>query len=224
MSFVVAIDGPAGTGKGTVTKIIAKDLGLVNIDTGAMYRCVTLEAIRKNIQPVESEELNQILETIKIDLTKDGEVQKVWLNGEDVSEKIRTPEVDSLVAKFAALKSVRDKMTPLQRKMGENGKIIMEGRDIGTAVFPDADVKIYIDATVEERANRRYKQDLEKGIDISYEEVLESIKQRHKLETEREINPLRKAEDAILVDSTELTIEEVVEKIKNIINFKCKKL
>lgn len=217
MSFVVAIDGPAGTGKGTVTKIIAKDMGLISIDTGAMYRCVTLEAIRKNVQPLESEELNQILETIKIDLTKDKEVQKVWLNGEDVSEKIRTPDVDSFVAKFAALKSVRDKMTPLQRKMGENGRIIMEGRDIGTAVFPDADVKIYLDATVEERANRRYKQDLEKGIDISYEEVLESIKQRHKLETEREINPLRKADDAILVDSTNLTIDEVVEKIEKII-------
>lgn len=215
MSFVVAIDGPAGTGKGTVTKIIAKDLGLVNIDTGAMYRCVTLDALRKKIEPVECDELANLLEKINIQLKKNGETQEVWLNGENVSEEIRTPEVDDNVAKFAALKSVRDKMTPLQRKMGENGNIIMEGRDIGTAVFPDADVKIYLDCSVEERARRRYKQNLEKGINCTYNEVLEAIKQRHKLETEREINPLRKAEDAILVDSTELTIEEVVEKIEN---------
>lgn len=217
MSFVIAIDGPAGTGKGTVTKIIAKDLGLVNIDTGAMYRCVTLAALRKNIQPVECDELNEVLENLDIKMTKNGDIQEVWLNGENVSSKIRMPEIDSNVAKFAALKSVRDSMTPLQRKMRENGDIIMEGRDIGTVVFPDADVKIYLDATVEERARRRFVQNQEQGIESTYEEVLESIKQRHKLETEREIAPLRKADDAILVDSTNLTIEEVVEEIKNII-------
>lgn len=220
MAFIVAIDGPAGTGKGTVTKIIAKDLGLVNIDTGAMYRCVTLEALRNNIEPVESENLNEILKDIEIELKKVGEIQEVWLNGENVSEKIRTPEIDSNVAKFAALKSVRNKVTPLQRKMGEKDNIIMEGRDIGTTVFPNADVKIYLDASIEERARRRYKQNLEKGIKITYEEVLDSIKKRHKLETEREISPLRKADDAILVDSTSLTIEEVVEKIENIIKDK----
>ena len=218
MGFIVAIDGPAGTGKGTVTKIIAKELGLINIDTGAMYRCVTLAAMRENIKPVESEKLNQILETIDINLRKKEEIQEVWLNGENVSEEIRTPAVDKQVAKFAALKSVRAKMTPLQREIGKkSGNIIMEGRDIGTVVFPDADVKIYLDASVEERANRRYKQDLENGIQITYEEVLEAIKQRHKLETEREIAPLRQADDAILVDSTNLSIEEVVEEIKKII-------
>ena len=220
MAFVVAIDGPAGTGKGTVTKIIADDLGLVSIDTGAMYRCVTLEALRKNVKPVECEELTDILQTIDIKLLKDKDIQQVWLNGEDVSSKIRTPEIDSNVAKYAALKSIRDKMTYLQRKMGEVGNIIMEGRDIGTTVFPNADVKIYLDASVEERAKRRYKQNLEKGIEEKYEEVLESIKQRHKLETEREIAPLRKADDAILIDSTNLSIEEVVKEIKEIINEK----
>ena len=220
MSFIVAIDGPAGTGKGTVTKIISKDLGLVNIDTGAMYRCVTLAALRRMIQPVECDELEEILENIDIQLKKNGEVQEVWLNGEDVSCQIRTPEIDSWVAKFAALKIVRDKMTPLQRKMGEKDNIIMEGRDIGTAVFPNADVKIYLDASLEERARRRYKQDLEKGIEISYEEVLESIIQRHKLETEREISPLVKADDAVLVDSTHLSIEKVVAEIEKIIESK----
>lgn len=220
MGFIVAIDGPAGTGKGTVTKIIAEDLGLVNIDTGAMYRCVTLEALRKNLQPVESGALAKILENIEIELKKNEDIQEVWLNGEDVSSQIRTPEIDRFVGKFSALKMVRDKMTPLQRKMGENGNIIMEGRDIGTTVFPDADVKIYLDCSVEERARRRHQQNLEKGIQTSYEEVLESIKQRHKLETEREIAPLRQAEDAILVDSTNLTIEEVVAEIEKIIKEK----
>jgi cytidylate kinase len=220
MSFVVAIDGPAGTGKGTVTKIIAKDLGLINIDTGAMYRCVTLEALRRNVKPVETQELKEVLSSIDIKLKKNGEIQEVWLNGENVSTDIRTPEIDDNVAQFAALKSVRDTMTPLQRKMGENDSIIMEGRDIGTTVFPNANVKIYLDCSIEERANRRYKQNLEKGIDCTFEEVLESIKKRHKLETEREIAPLRQADDAILVDSTNLTIEEVVEKIENIIKSK----
>ena len=223
MSFIIAIDGPAGTGKGTVTKIIAEKLDLVNIDTGAMYRCVTLEALRKKVEPIECEELNKILENIEIDLKKVNDMQEVWLNGENVTSQIRTPEVDAEVAKFAALRSVRSKMTPLQRKMGEKGNIIMEGRDIGTAVFPDADVKIYLDATVEERARRRYLQDLEKGMSVTYEDILESIKERHKLETEREINPLRKADDAVLVDSTNLSIEEVVEEIERIIRLKINK-
>ncbi len=222
MGFVVAIDGPAGTGKGTVTKIIAKDLGLVDIDTGAMYRCVSLEALRRNIEPVESDELLKMLDEIKIQLKKKEGKQEVWLNGENVSEKIRTLEVDDVVAKFAALKMVRDKMTPLQRRMGESENIIMEGRDIGTTVFPDANVKIYLDASVEERARRRYKQDIENGMEVSFEEILKAIKQRHKLETEREIAPLRKAEDAILVDSTNLTIEEVVAEIEKIIREKIK--
>jgi len=217
MSIIVAIDGPAGTGKGTVTKIIAKDLGLIYIDTGAMYRCVTLEAMRKNVEPVQSEKLDQILNSINIELKRNGEVQEIWLNGENVSSQIRTPEVDNLVAKFAALRTVREKMTPIQREMGKNGNIIMEGRDIGTVVFPDADVKIYLDASVEERARRRYNQDIEKGMNVTYEEILEAIKQRHKLETERELAPLKPAEDAIIVDSTSLSIEEVVTKIKEII-------
>lgn len=217
MGFVVAIDGPAGTGKGTVTKIIAEDLGLVYIDTGAMYRCVTLTALRKNIKPVECDELIKILENIEIELKPN---EENFLNGENVSAQIRTPQIDDNVAKFAALKVVRDKMTLLEQKMGKDGNVIMEGRDIGTVVFPNADLKIYLDCSVEERARRRYKQNLEKGIEISYEDVLESIKQRHKLETQREIAPLRQAEDAILVDSTNMTIEEVVQKIESIIKEK----
>lgn len=217
MSFVVAIDGPAGTGKGTVTKLISKKTGLVNIDTGSMYRCVTLECMELGIEPKESNSLSKVLEEIQIRLENKNGVQKIFLNGRDVSKEIRTPEVDSLVAKFAALKSVRDKITPMQRKMGEEQDVIMEGRDIGTVVFPNADVKIYLDCSLEERAKRRYRQNLGKGIDESYEEILSSIKERHRLETEREIAPFVKAEDAILVDSTYMTIDEVVETVMNII-------
>ena len=220
MSFIVAIDGPAGSGKGTITKIVAKDLGLINIDTGAMYRCVALDCLAKNVSPTNLEGIEKVLENISIEFQKEGENQKVILNGEDVSREIRTPKVDDVVAKFAAIKIVRDKVTPMQRKMGENQNIIMEGRDIGTVVFPNADVKIFLDCSVEERARRRYQQNLEKGMNETYEEVLESIKERHRLETQRDIAPFVKADDAVLVDSSKLTIPQVVKRVENIIKEK----
>ena len=223
MGFIVAIDGPAGSGKGTITKLIAEKRNLISIDTGAMYRCVALDCLNNRIEPADLEGIGRILENIKIELIKiDGE-QKVFLNGIDVSREIREPRVDDVVAKYAAIKQIRDKVTPMQRKMGETQNIIMEGRDIGTVVFPNADVKIFLDCSVEERARRRYKQDLEKGIETSYEEVLESIKERHRLETERDIAPFVKAEDAIVVDSTKLSIDEVVDAILKIIDEKLNK-
>lgn len=223
MSFIVAIDGPAGSGKGTITKLVAKKLNLVNVDTGAMYRCVALKSLRNHINSTEIKKIEELLKDITIEIKREGENQTVFLDGEDVSNQIRMPEVDACVAKFAALACVRNKVTPLQRKMGEMQDIIMEGRDIGTTVFPNADVKIYLDASVEERANRRYKQDLEKGMKVTYEEILESIKKRHKLETEREIAPLVQAEDAIYIDSSNMTIEEVVNNVIEIINKKRQK-
>ena len=220
MGFIVAVDGTAGSGKGTITKIIAKKLNLVSIDTGAMYRCVALECINQGIEYTEIEKIKKILENINIELRKENENQLVFLNGKDVTEDIRTPEVDSQVAKFAAVKEVREKITPIQRKMGENNNIIMEGRDIGTVVFPNADVKVFLDCSVEERAMRRYKQDLEKGIQTTYEEVLASIKERHRLETEREIAPLTKAPDAVYIDSTGMSIDEEAEAVIKVINEK----
>ncbi len=220
MAFVVAIDGPAGSGKGTITKLVGEKLNLINIDTGAMYRCVTLACIRENILPEELDKIEKILGSIDIKFERTTEKEFVFLNGENVTEEIRSTEVNLNVAKFAAVKIIRDKMTPLQREMGKQANIIMEGRDIGTVVFPDADVKIFLDCSVEERANRRFKQNQEKGISCTYEEVLESIKERHRLETEREVAPFVQAEDAIYVDSTKLTIEEVVEKIIKIIEEK----
>lgn len=218
MAFVVAIDGPAGCGKGTVTKIIAKKANLVNIDTGSMYRCVALECLNNGISPLEEEKIKEVLENIEIKIEHNNGEQRILLNGKDVSEEIRTPEIDKIVAKFAALKIVRDKVTPIQQKMGESQDIIMEGRDIGTVVFPNADVKIFLDCSIEERARRRYKQNQEKGINESYEEVLEAIKIRHKLETEREVAPFVKPKDAIVVDSTNMTIDEVVDTIEKIIS------
>ena len=222
MGFIVAVDGTAGSGKGTITKIIAERLNLVSIDTGAMYRCVALECINQNINYTEIEKIKEVLKNIDIELKKENNLQIVILNGKDVTREIRTPEIDAVVAKFAAIKEVRDKITPIQRKMGENSDIIMEGRDIGTVVFPHADVKVFLDCSVEERARRRYKQDLEKGIQTTYEEVLESIKERHKLETEREIAPLVRAPDAVYIDSTNMTIEEETNAVIKVIEEKRK--
>lgn len=222
MGFIVAVDGTAGSGKGTITKIIADKLNLISIDTGAMYRCVALECINKNIDYTEIEKIKEVLKDINIELKKENNSQVVILNGKDVTREIRTPEVDNVVAKFAAIKEVRDKITPIQRKMGQDANIIMEGRDIGTVVFPNADVKVFLDCSVEERARRRYNQDLEKGIKTTYEEVLESIKERHRLETEREIAPLVQAPDAVYIDSTKMTIDEEAEAVIKIIEEKRK--
>ena len=224
MGFIVAVDGTAGSGKGTITKIVAQRLNLVSIDTGAMYRCVALECINQNIEYTEIEKIKKVLEHINIELKKENDQQLVFLNGKNVTRNIRTTEVDNQVAKFAAIKEVREKITPMQRQMGKNSNIIMEGRDIGTVVFPNADVKVFLDCSVEERAMRRYKQNLEKGITSTYEEVLAGIKERHRLETEREIAPLTKAPDAVYIDSTGMTIEQEAEAVIDVIKEKLKRM
>ena len=222
MGFIVAVDGTAGSGKGTVTKIISERLGLIAIDTGAMYRCVALECINRNITTEEIEKIKEVLKDIDIEIKRVGSNQLIYLNGKEVTKEIRTTEVDKEVAKFAAIKEVREKITPLQRKMAQDNDIIMEGRDIGTVVFPNADVKVFLDCSVEERASRRYRQNLEKGIQTTYEEVLEGIKERHRLETQREIAPLVKAPDAVYVDSTGMSIDEEVDAVIKVIEEKRK--
>ena len=212
MAFIVAIDGPAGTGKGTVTKIISKDLGLISIDTGAMYRCVAVYSLRNNVDLNNDLEIEKIFKNIKIELKPD---KSVYLNGENVSELIRTPEIDKKVKVVATIQSVRVKMVDLMREVANGKDVIMEGRDIGTAVFPNANVKIYLDAEPEERARRRYKENCEKNIECTYEKILEDMIERDKSDLTK--GGLKKAEDAILVDSTNLTIEEVVEEIEKLI-------
>lgn len=217
MSFVVAIDGPAGVGKGTIAKVVGEKFNLINIDTGATFRCVTLEMLNKNINIDEEDKIIKLLNEINIEMKKvDGE-EFVFLNGKDVSLEIRTPKVNEFVSPVSTLKIVRENLLHLQRKMAEGKNVIVEGRDIGTTVFPNADVKIYLDATPEERARRRVKQNMEKGIECSYEEVLESVKNRDKIDSTRETAPLKKAEDAIYIDCTELSLEELSNKIFEII-------
>ena len=214
MSFIVAIDGPAGSGKGTVAKLISKDLGFVNIDTGATFRCVALAMLQKNIKKEDEEEIEKILKNIKIDMESDG---TILLDGKVVTDRIRENDVNELVSPISTIKIVREKLLEIQRNIANGKNVVMEGRDIGTVVFPDADVKIYLDASAEERARRRLKQNEEKGIKSSYEEVLKNIKDRDKRDSTREIAPLKKANDAILIDSTNLEINEVVKAIEEII-------
>lgn len=220
MGFVVAVDGPAGSGKGTVTREVAKKMNLINIDTGAMYRSVTLLMIRQNIKLEDEEKIKEILDKIDIKFAIENGEQKVYLNGEDVSLLIRTKEVNEFVSPVSTIKIIRERLADMQREMSKSIDVIMEGRDIGTNVFPNANVKIYLDATPEERAKRRFKQNEEKGINIPYEEILESVKNRDYIDSHREIAPLKQAEDAIYIDSTNMSIEEVVEEIVNIIKKK----
>lgn len=217
MSFIVAIDGPAGAGKGTITKLVGERLGLINIDTGATFRCVALNMIKENVDITDEDKIKEILRNINIEIHPDGEI---FLNDEKVTKRIRENDVNNLVSPISTIQIVREKLLDIQRRMAEGKNVIMEGRDIGTTVFPNADVKIYLDATPEERAKRRVLQNKEKGIESSYEEVLENIKDRDKRDSTREIAPLKKADDAIYVDSTNLNIEQVVEKIIGIINEK----
>lgn len=220
MSFIVAIDGPAGTGKGTVTKVIAEKMNLVNIDTGATYRCVALEMLNRGISLENEEKIKSMLDTIRIEFKNVEGNQLVYLNGQDVTNEIRSKRVTECVSQVSAIKQVRLSMANLQREMGLKQDSIMEGRDIGTYVFPNANVKIYLDADVEERAKRRFVQNKEKNIDMSYEEILENIKMRDANDKAKEIGALKVADDAIVIDTTHLTIDEVVNKIINIIKSK----
>ena len=219
MSYIVAIDGPAGSGKGTITKLVAKDLGLVSIDTGMLYRCHALAVLQNNIDISDEEKVEEILEKIDIDLKNKNNKQSVFLNGEDVTNQIRTPEVTGIVSKTSSILGVREKITKLERKIGyewlkEGKNIIMEGRDITTVVFPEAKVKIYLDATPIERAKRRCRQNKRNGINQSFEEVLQSIMERDKNDMNKKVGALKKAPDAIYVDSSKSSVNKIKHKTK----------
>ena len=213
MGKVVAIDGPAGSGKGTVAKILASECNLTYIDTGAMYRAVAYQTIIDNISLDEEDKIVDIALNSKIDFI-DG---KTYLNGKDISKEIRTMEVTKIVSPISSIVKLREILVDMQRKMANDKDVIMEGRDITTVVFPNADYKFYLDATLEERANRRYKENIEKGMNVSLEEIKENISKRDYNDMHKEVGALTRTEDAIYIDSTNLSIEEVVEKIKNII-------
>ncbi len=214
MNKIVAIDGPAGSGKGTITQIIADKCHLVNIDTGATYRCVALAALRHGLTLDDKEAIIDL--SSKINITFD-ETGHVFLDGEDVSEEIRGKEVTTFVSPVSSIVEVRTNMVALQRQMALGHDVIMEGRDITTVVFPNAQYKFYLDASLEERAKRRYAQNQEKGIEMSYEEVLDNIKKRDYNDMHKEVGSLIRTDDAIYIDTTNMTIDEVANKMINII-------
>lgn len=208
---VIAIDGPAGAGKSTIAKMAARQLGFTYIDTGAMYRAVAWRVLQRFAPPVTTQQIISVLGDIDIQLGYDDKgSMTVKVNGTDVSAAIRTPEVTALVSQAAAVPEVRTKMVDLQRKMAESGHVLMDGRDIGTCVLPDADLKIYLTASADERARRRAKELQAKGYDVDTEKIKSDIIARDKADSERKVSPLRRADDAVLLDTTEMTIEEVL--------------
>lgn len=218
MSIAIALDGPAGAGKSSIAKRAAKALGFIYVDTGALYRTVGLAAMRNNVEPTPGAELDALLAAIKVELTfnEKGE-QIVLLDGEDVSGEIRTPEASMMASRISAVPAVRAYLLDLQRNMAKTDNVIMDGRDIGTVVLPDANVKIFLTASPEARAQRRWKELSEKGMDVSYDDVLRDVIERDYNDTHREIAPLKPAEGSVTVDTTELDFEQSVAAIISVI-------
>ena len=210
MAFNIAIDGPAGAGKSTIAKRVAKELSFIYVDTGAMYRAMALYFLRAGIAPEDEAGITESCKEITVTLSSEGGEQQVFLNGENVNAFIRTEEVGKMTSAVSVYAPVREKLTQLQREMAAKTNLIMDGRDIGTCVLPEAQVKIYLTASVETRGRRRYLELREKGTECSLDEICRDIEKRDHQDMTREISPLKQAEDAILVDSSEMGIEEVV--------------
>lgn len=206
----IAIDGPAGAGKSTIAKRVAKELGILYVDTGSMYRAMALACIRQEIRAEEEERVCKLCESLEISLQYEENQQIVLLNGEKVNEYIRTEEVGNMTSAIAVYQPVRNKLVQLQRKMAKEQDLIMDGRDIGTCVLQDATLKIYLTASTKTRAQRRYQELVEKGVTCQLEEIEKDIKERDYRDMHREVSPLTQAEDAVCIDSSEMTIEEVV--------------
>lgn len=213
MSINIAVDGPAGAGKSSIARAVAEEIGYIYVDTGALYRSIALYSIENKF---DNESLVNSLDKINIRLEFIDKCQHVFLNDNDVSDKIRTPEVSMGASKVSVIPEVREFLFGLQKKIAAENNIIMDGRDIGTVVLPDADLKVFLTASAEERANRRFKEMIDSS--ITYEQVLEDIKQRDYNDMHRDIAPLKQAEDAVLLDTTGMTIEEVKQKLKALID------
>lgn len=218
--MIIAIDGPAGAGKSTIAKLIAKQLGLVYIDTGAMYRAVGLKAKRNNIACSEQEKIAEMLKNTEVELKNENGATAVYLDGENVSTEIRLPEISRMASDISAVPVVRYAMVEMQRSMANKTDTILDGRDIGTFVLPNADVKIFLTASVEERAERRYKELIARGENVKREDVRSDIEKRDYNDSHRALAPLKKADDATKVDTTGMTIDQVCEKIISLVRNK----
>jgi cytidylate kinase len=215
--LIIAIDGPSGAGKSTAARSLAKRLGYLYIDTGAMYRAVALKVKASAVSAEDDQTLSKLASTLRITLIPAEDGIRVHCNGEDITEAIRSPEISRLASDISKRKGVREALVGMQREMGRGGGVVLEGRDIGTVVFADADVKFYLDADPEERAKRRFKELLEKGVKVNFQETLEEVKKRDHNDINRTLSPLRKAKDAFSINSTRHSAEEVVEEMVRII-------
>ncbi len=213
MGYNVAIDGPAGAGKSTIAKLVAKEKGYIYVDTGAMYRGLAIHFLDKGIKPGETDKVIEACKDAEVTIAYEDGVQHVYLNGTDISSRLRNEEVGNMASVTSAIPEVRKKLLELQQNLAKTQNVIMDGRDIGTCVLPDADVKVYLTASVETRAKRRYQELQEKGEDCNLEEIAHDIEERDHRDMTREIAPLKQAEDAVLIDSSDMTIDEVVKAI-----------
>lgn len=218
MGYNVAVDGPAGAGKSTIAKLVAKEKGYIYVDTGAMYRGLAIHFLKKGISPEDKEAVAKACIDADVSIVYENGVQQVYLNGENITGMLRTEEVGNMASKTSAIPAVREKLLELQKTLAREKDVIMDGRDIGTNILPNADVKIYLTASVETRAKRRYDELASKGKSCDFDEIARDIKERDERDMTREIAPLKKAEDAILVDSSDMTIDEVVSKICSFCN------
>jgi cytidylate kinase len=219
---IIAIDGPAGSGKSTIGKLVAEEFGYLYFDTGVMYRAVTFAAINKDININDEESISLLVKEIKIDIRTpiiaDGRDNDVLVNGQDVTWEIRSPEVDGNVSIVSSYPEVRTALGEQQRRIGLQGEVVMVGRDIGTVILPEADIKIYLDASIEERADRRYQELRQRGEEINFDSILAKLRERDLIDSTREIAPLKPADDAIVIDTDQLSIQQVFAKIIEIVN------
>ena len=214
----IAIDGPAGAGKSTIAKLVAKKLGYIYVDTGAMYRAIAYELVRKNVDIEDEKALSDACSKMKIAIKYENGVQQVYMNGENVTPYLRNEETGDMASKSSAKAPVRAALLDIQRNMAVEYNVVMDGRDIGTNVLPNAETKIYLTASADERANRRYKELIEKGESADYDKIKADIIERDERDMNRDIAPLKQADDAVLIDSSNMSIEEVVSAILNEVN------
>lgn len=215
--LIIAIDGPSGAGKSTLSRLLSNQLNYINIDTGAMYRTVALAAKRAHINPEDGPALEQLCRTLTIEFERENGQETVWLNGENVSELIRTPEMSLLTSKIAACPQVRTALVQLQREMGQRGGVVLEGRDIGSVVFPQAEVKFYLEASAQARGQRRYDELKLKGLDVDLAQTIREVQERDEADSAREHAPLMRPADAVAIDSTAMSIEQVLSRMLEVV-------